>query len=220
MRQLRRILTGLTAAAALTAALSGCAAPGYTYAADGRDQAFFKVPSGWQQVRAQSVAQAQSLLSKSLAGAAGGTFSWSAAYADGDPPYTRLLTASSEPVVYASVQNVRTSLRGELSFDLMRDLLFPETPAAREQAAAAGEKLTGFQQISFTTFTTKYGLRGINELYEYDIGGLPDAFDQTVLTNTGTTKLYLLLVQCYQTCFLSHRSQIAAVINSFVVRGS
>jgi hypothetical protein len=220
MRQLRRTLTGLAAAGALIAALSGCAAPGYIYAADGRDQAFFKVPSNWGEVKAQSVAEAQSLLTKSLAGEAGGTFTWSRAYADGDPPYTRLLSASSEPVVYASVQNLRTSLRGELSFDLMRDLLFPETPSARQQAAAEGAKLTGFQQISFTTFTTKYGLRGINELYEYDIGGLPDAFDQTVLTNTGTTKLYLLLVQCYQACFLAHRSQIATVINSFVVRGS
>ena len=35
-----------------------------------------------------------------------------------------------------------------------------------------------------------------------------------------TTKLYLLLVQCYQACFISHRPQIATVVNSFTVDGS
>lgn len=221
MRQFRHTVTGLIALGALLAAVSGCAAPAYTYAADSHDQAFFEVPSGWHEVSPQSLAQAQtSLLSKSAAGSSGGSFSWSRAYSEAaNPTYTTLLTASNEPVVYASVQNVRDSLRGSLSFDLMRDLLFPVTVTARQQAAAAGEKLTGFSQISSTTFTTRYGMRGINELYEYDIGGLPDAFDQTVLTNTATSKLYLLLVQCYQDCFLANRTQIEAVVNSFTVRG-
>ena len=62
-------------------------------------------------------------------------------------------------------------------------------------------------------------MRGINELYEYTVSGRPDAFDQTVLTNSDTTKLYLLLVQCYQDCFISHQSQIKAVVESFTVRG-
>ena len=33
-------------------------------------------------------------------------------------------------------------------------------------------------------------------------------------------KLYLLLVQCNQSCFIAHKSQIATVIRSFTVRGS
>jgi hypothetical protein len=221
MRHLRHTVAGLLAAGAMLVAVSGCAAPAYTYAADSHDKAYFKVPSGWHQVNPQSLAQAQAnLLGKSAAGQTGGTFSWSRAYAAApDPPYTSLLTSSSEPVVYATVQNVKYALRGELSFDLMRDLLFPVTPSARQEAASAGEKLTGFSQISATTFTTKYGMRGINELYEYNVGGQVDTFDQTVLTNTATSKLYLLLVQCYEGCFLAHKSQIAAVINSFTVRG-
>jgi hypothetical protein len=123
-------------------------------------------------------------------------------------------------VVYASVQNLRSSLRAALSFNYMRDLLFPVTATARQEAAAAGSTLTGFDLISSTTIATKDGVRGINELYEYDVGGLPDAFDQTVLTNSSTTKLYLLLVQCYQNCFISHQAQIKTVVNSFTVRGS
>jgi hypothetical protein len=224
MRQLRRTATVMAAvAAALTVTcLAGCAAPAYTFAADTHDHAFFKVPSSWQLVNARSLADAQEvLLSHSAAGALGGKFAWSRAYSAAvDPPPNVLLSGSQSPVVYASVQNISDSLRAQLSFDQMRDLLFPVTSADRQEAAAAGDKLTGFSLAYSNEITTSDGVRGINELFEYSINGQPDAFDQTVLTNAATTKLYVLLVQCYQSCFLSHEAQIKQVVDSFTVRGS
>jgi len=224
MHHLRRTVIGVLAAgmAVLTASsLAGCAAPAYTYAADKTDHAYFEVPASWHEVSPQFVAQTQNLLTKSYAGSLGGTLAWSQAYAAASSPSSlSLLDASSNPVVYASVANLKVSLRGLLSFNVMRDLLFPVTQPARQQAAAAGETLTGFSSISYNVITTKANMRGINELFEYDINGQPDAFDLTVLTNAATTKLYLLLVQCYQNCFVSHEKQIATVVNSFTVRGS
>ena len=122
--------------------------------------------------------------------------------------------------MYASVQSLGTPLREALSFNFMRDLLFPVTSGARQQAATAGANLSGFTLVSSTVITSNDGVRGINELYEYTINGQPDAFDQTVLTNASTTKLYLLLVQCYQSCFVAHQAQIKDVVDSFTVRGS
>ncbi len=222
MRQFRRSAIGLFATGCLAVGVCACGSPAYTYATDSQDQTYFKVPSSWYQVNPQELAEVQSaLLSKSPLGAAAGAYSWSRAYsALANPPADRILDGSTEPVVYVSVQNVGATLRSELSYDVMRDVLFPVTATARQEAAAAGAKLTGFQQISSTTITNQYGMRGINELYEYTVGGLPDAFDQTVLTNVATDKLYVMLVQCYQTCFLANQKQIATVINSFLVRGS
>jgi len=225
MRQHRRSAAGLIAtglAIMIGCALTGCGAPSYVYASDSADQAYFKVPANWHEVNPQFLADTQdSLLTKSLAGAAGGPFIWSRAYdAASSPSSLSLLEASNSPVVYATVQNLRDSLRSELSFDVMRDLLFPVTPTARQEASEAGDTLTGFVLLDNSTITNKYGMRGINELYEYTIGGQPDAFDQTVLTNAATTKLYLLLVQCYQACFVAHEAQIEAVVNSFTVGGS
>ncbi len=221
MRQLRRTAVAVLSAGAALALLAGCGAPSYTYAADNADHAYFKVPTSWQQVDPAKLAEVQSAyLSNSAAGSAGGSFVWSRAYADAaKPALTSLLTGSNTPVVYASVQSLRDSLRAALSFDYMRDLLFPVTSEARQEAAAAGEHLTGFDLVASSTITSN-GVRGINELFEYDINGQPDAFDQTVLTNSNTTKLYLLLVQCYQGCFASHAAQIKAVVDSFTVRGS
>ena len=224
MRHPRRSAIALAAAAvaALVTCLSGCGAPGYTYAADSTDHAYFKVPAGWMQVNPAAVQDVQAgLLSQSAAGPAGGAFAWSRAYTPAaDPSVNALLTGSQTPVVYASVQDLGATLRSELSFDFMRDLLFPVTSQARQEATAAGEKLTGFNLVASTMITGSDGVRGINELFEYDIGGQPDAFDQTVLTNGATTKLYLLLVQCYQSCFVSHEAQIKTVVDSFTVRGS
>ena len=222
IRQLRRTAAGVVAAGTMLAGLTACAAPSFTYAADTTDQAYFKVPAQWQQVSTQAVATVQqALLSKSAAGSAGGTFDWSRAYAaTAHPSLYSLLAGSQTPVVYASVQDLSPSLRDALSFNYMRDLLFPVTAQARQTATSEGSTLTGFNLVSSTTITTKDGVRGINELFEYNIGGQPDAFDQTVLTTSSTTKLYLLLVQCYQGCFVSHEAQIRAVVDSFTVRGN
>jgi len=223
MQHIRRTVTArLAAGLALLAlgAAAGCSAPDYSVASDSSEHLYFKIPTTWREVSPQFVSEAQSLLTRSDAGALGGTYAWSRAYdAASSPSAQSLLAASNSPVVYTSVQQLKTGLRSALSFNTMRDLLFPVTSTARQEAAAAGDKLQGFLSISSSVITTKYGMRGINELYEYDIGGQPDTFDQTVLTNAATTKLYFLLVQCYQSCFLAHAKQIATVVNSFTVRG-
>jgi hypothetical protein len=104
----------------------------------------------------------------------------------------------------------------------MRNLIFPVAPDARQEATAAGEKLPGgFSLIANTTITTRYGMRGINELYEYDIGGQPGAFEDRPHQHRDQQAVpAACAVQCNRGCFLAHRAQIAAVINSFTVRGS
>lgn len=225
MRQLRRAAIAAAVVVALVpalAALAGCAAPGYAYAADSQDHAFFKVPASWYQVPAESLAAAQEeLLREAPAGASGGAIIWSRAYsAAPDPAAVDLLTSAPVPIVYASVQQLRDALRATLSFSEMRDLLFPVTTAGREEATAEGAKFKGFDLINASTITTGDGIRGISEIYEYTFNGVPDAFDQTVLTNAATTKLYLLLVQCSQSCFAKYVTQIKAVVESYTVRGS
>ncbi len=221
-RQFRRTAAAFATAGTALALLAGCGAPSYQYAADSADHAYFKVPTSWQQVSPDKVAAIQgALLNNSAAGPAGGSFIWSRAYSGAPKPaLSTLLVGSSTPAVYASVQSLKDALRSALSFDEMRDLLFPVTSQARQAAAAAGANFTGFTLVSSTVISAPGGIHGINELYEFNVGGLPDAFDQTVLTNSDTTKLYLLLVQCYQDCFASHAAQIKAVVDSFTVRGS
>jgi len=214
-------VTGALIAAAVT--LSACSAAGhYTYVTDSGDSAFFKVPPTWKPVSQDLLAAAQAqLLGSSPAGPAGGRLSWSRAYdAAARPSAGHIFAATSQPVAYASVQAMSVTQRAGLSFDSMRNLLLPVTTAARQAAKKAGAPFSGFQSIGDQVITTHDGIRGVTELFGYVIGGMPEIFDQTVLTNSATTKLYLLLVQCDQSCFVAHRAQIGTVVRSFTVRGS
>lgn len=218
-RKFHRLAGTLIAAATLSAC---SVAQNYTYVTDSGDSAYFKVPPAWKPVDQNLLAAAQArLLGSSPAGAAGGPLTWSRAYdASGQPSASHVFATASQPVVYASVQAMNTAQRAGLSFDSMRNLLLPVTSVARQAARQAGATFSGFQSIVDQVITAHDGVRGVNELFGYEIGGVPEIFDQTVLTNSATTKLYLLLVQCNQSCFIAHKSQIATVVRSFTVRGS
>jgi hypothetical protein len=205
----------------MLAGLTACAAPAYNYVSDSADNAYFKVPAGWAQVGPQTLLNFQSQLGTSLAGSQGGPIAWTRAYAAAaHPSAAELLLSSRDPVVYASVHDLPGSARDAMSFNEMRDMIFYITPGARQQAIAAGRKLPAYKLLVDDTITDKDGVHGINELYLFSFRGQVIAYDQTVLTNNSTTKLYLLLVQCEQHCFLSHLAQIKTVVQSFTVRGS
>ena len=208
------IAAGLLAAA--------CGAPSYTYAVDSQDQVYFKVPPSWKPINQQLLTRAQAAdLTNSLAGPVGGPILWSRAYdASAAPSANHIFTVTTEPVVYASVQGLSPQLRAVISFNTMRDLLLPVTDTARTRAAAAHATIPGFQSFVDQVITSSDGIRGINEIFKYDLGGSREIFDQTVLTNNPTTKLYMLLVQCDYACFVANKTQIATVVQSFTVRGS
>jgi hypothetical protein len=198
---------------ALSAA--GCSlAPQYTYVSDSADSAYFKVPPSWHQVNESSLQSAEGSSSQE------GSYLWSEAYdASAKPSVDHVFAATSEPVAYSSVISLSSNERNEISFNSMRDLLLPVTSAARQAASADHEELQGFASLSDQVITDSSNNRGIREIFDYDLGATLETFDLTVLTNSSTTKLYFLLVQCSATCFASNYPQISDVVNSFTVGG-
>jgi hypothetical protein len=193
---------------------AGCGSPSYTYVADYSDNAYFKVPPSWQQV-SESMLQSAEGQSNTA-----GTFLWSRAFdASGQPSAQHIFASTPEPVAYASVLSMSSSERASFSYNSMRDLILPVTSAARQAAAAANVPLTGFQSLSDQVVSSKSGYRGIREIFSYTIGGLPETFDLTVMTDSTTTKLYFLLVQCNDSCFVANYNQISAVEGSCTVGG-
>jgi hypothetical protein len=216
----RRYFLRVTAAIIVAGlSLVACGAGPYTYVVDSGDQAYFKVPSSWKQVNEGrlEVLESDQLQSQGT----GGSYSWTRAYeAFKTPSATLVYATSSEPVLLASVLDMSAKERNGLSFNTMRDLLLPVTAAARKEASAAHDELPGFQSVGSEVISDSGGVRGISEIFEYEIGSDQEVFDQTVLTNSATTKLYLLLVHCQLSCFAAHKDQIATVVQSFTVRGS
>ena len=144
-----------------------------------------------------------------------GSYLWSRAFdANSKPSVDHVFAATSQPVAYASVISLSSNEQGEISFNSMRDLLLPVTASARKAASADHEELEGFQSLSDQVITDSDHNRGIREIFDYDLGTAPETFDLTVMTNSDTTKLFLL-VQCTRTCFASNYKQISDVVDSF-----
>jgi hypothetical protein len=197
------------------AAAAGCSlAPQYTYASDSADSAYFKVPPSWHQVSESSLQSAEGSSSQE------GSYLWSRAYdANSKPSVDHVFAATGHPVAYASVISLSSNERSEMSFNSMRDLLLPVTATARKAASANHEELEGFHSLSDQVITDGSNNRGIREIFDYDLGTTPETFDLTVITNSATTKLYFLLVQCTEACFASDYKQISDVVSSFTVGG-
>jgi len=219
LRHLYRVAALITIGLIVGLSVTSCAAPRYTYVADSGDNAYFKVPPSWHQVDEHSL---QSAMGPSFdAGSFKvGSYLWTRAYdSSASPSAQHILTITPTPVVFASVLSLSSGGRGLLSLNGMRDLFLPVTSGARQAASAQGEQLTGFQSLSDTTITNSHGDRGIREVFDYTFNGVPETFDLTVLTDSNTTKLYFLLVQCETSSFASDYSQISQVVGSFTVGG-
>jgi hypothetical protein len=199
--------------------VSGCGAAPFSYVKNSKDQLYFKVPSGWHKLDAKSVDAVAAAAGQALA--TQGTVSWAAAF-DGskNPSADHIFTASTaDPVILAEVLDMTSTGQQTLSFDAMRDLLLPVTDAARAKLPS-DTPLSGFKSLNDEVLTKAHGLHGVHVIYAYSLNNGPiQAFDQTVLTNGDSTKLYLLFARCSADCYLSQRSKIRSVVNSFTVGG-
>lgn len=214
LRHLYRVAALIILGLTVTVSASACAAPQYNYVADSSDNAYFKVPPSWHQVsqnNLQSEVGSSSALGSSL---------WARAYdASSDPSVRHVFSSTPEPAVFAWVISLSSTERSSLSLNTMRDLFLPVSSTGRQAASEQGEQLTGFKSWSDQVITNGSGYRGIREIFNYTLNGVPETFDQTVMTNSDTTKLYVLLVQCYTSTFGADYSQISQVVNSFTVGG-
>ena len=214
MRLRLRHLYRVAPLAVVGLSVAGCLAPQYTYVSDNADNAYFKVPPSWHQVNESSLQSTEGPATQD------GSYLWSEAYdASATPSVAHIFSAAAQPVAYASVLSLSSAERNDISFNSMRDLLLPVTQAARNAAAAAHADLSGFASLSDQLLTDSHNNRGIREVFQYTLGGSPETFDLTVMTNAATTKLYFLLVQCSTACFADNYQQISNVVNSFTVGG-
>jgi len=140
-----RVVQGLVGGCAvlLGVALSGCAAPQFTYVANSSTNTYFKVPYAWHKISDSSLSSEL----KSATGGAGGA--WTVAYEAGQKPTAGdfLSFGATHPFVFAEVGQLNSTASNELSYDTLRDFFLPVTSTARQNASAQGFPLTGFKQV-------------------------------------------------------------------------
>lgn len=202
----------------IAATVTGCAAPQFTYVSDTAANTYFKVPFGWHRISDQSLA-AQFKTPGSVLGQATGT--WDVAYdAARSPAALHLFSPkATQPFVFAFVAPLSPAASKTMSDNGLRDVLLPVTAAARAQAAVSGFPLTHFKLLRDMVLSPGQGVHGVWDTFDYTYpGGIADTFGQVALTNSGSTRLYVLMVHCVTSCYIRNRGQFHTIMSSFTVR--
>lgn len=212
-----RVPKGLVGGCALllgvAVAVSGCAAPQYTYVANSSQDTYFKVPWGWHQISATSLA---SELKTANAGGA----DWTTAYQGGTKPTAKdfLGFDTPQPFVFAEVLALDPTEASTMTDAELRDGFLPVSSTARSSAAQEGFPFTGFKQIRDQTLELSQGVHGVRETFDYSYTGRSDTFDEVALTNSAKSLVYLLVLHCTTSCYSSDQTQINDVMSSFTIR--
>jgi hypothetical protein len=211
-----RVAKGLVGGCAIVlgVAVSGCAAPQYTYVVNSSQGAYFKVPYGWHKISDGSLAAELKAVSS---GAGAG---WMAAYEAGSKPTADdyLAFDTSQPFVFSETGKLSSTESSALSYDSLRDFYLPVTSTARTSAASENFPLTGFEQLRDQVLTPSQGVHGVRETFDYTDSGVADTFDVIALTNADQTEVYLLALHCTTSCYSADRTEINDVMSSFTVR--
>jgi hypothetical protein len=205
--------------AIIVSLLVGCSAPEYTYVSSSKYNTVFRVPADWNRIPEEE-------LEKTLFGDESATSqlvaenAWVAGFDASEKPDVDHLFGSNaeEPNLYAVVRDLDPQTQGQLSLDGMRDLLLPVTEDARQRAEAAGLSPEGFELLQDEQIETEGGLRGVRVVYNYDLGESLQTFDQTVLVDQSTSRVYMLLVRCSATCYRDRSDELKGVVTSFTVK--
>jgi hypothetical protein len=209
-----RGLAGLSALlVAVTVAVAGCGAPQFTYVANSSANTYFKVPYGWHPINRDA-------LSKELGSGSG---AWSVAYDAGPAPSAAhaFSFGISQPFVFALVGQLSTTESNQISYNGLRDFVFPVTSAARQTATKDSYPLTNFQLISDSVLNPGQGIHGVRDVFSYTYpDGSVDTFDQVAYLNADSTKVYVLMIHCQTRCYSENVGEINQVMTSFTVRSS
>jgi hypothetical protein len=214
-RSRRGLIGGLTLLfGALTMiGLSACAAPAYTYVADGSAGAFYKVPSQWHQLSQKNLDAALSAEGLSADGI------WATAFDAASTPSGDdfLAPGLSQPFTFAEVGTLSSTGSNELSYNMLRDFMLPVSSSAR--SADTDFPLTDFKSLRDQTITAAQGVHGVRETFQYTFPttGETDTFDEDSLTNADQTVVYFLLVHCTNTCYEQDQNSINTVMTSFTI---
>jgi len=199
------------------AGLSGCGAPAYTYVADSAAKTYYKVPNSWHPVSKES-------MNAALAAAGGsGQGIWLTAF-DGTkvPAGDHFLSFQvTKPFAFSEIGKLNSDASNALSYNTLRDFMLPVTATQRQNDAASGSfPLSGFKLLRDDTITSKGGVHGVRETFQYTYKGVTDTWDEDVLTNANQNTVYFLIVHCTDSCYAQNQADINTVMSSFTVGSS
>ena len=208
----------LAVVGAVAAGSAACSTSGFTYVKNTGEGAYFKVPDDWKlyKLDPNSLPDDRPFFDPGT-GATPVEGPWRVVFdADQKPDVTHLEDEVPEAIVgQAEVSPIDASVRDQVSNIDLRALALDGTadPIALYQQGS-----TDIEIVRYESLTTGEGLRGNRIVLNKLVNGSYVTIDQIALVDPGTTTLYRFLVKCSSKCYLQHRSEIDAVVDSWQIR--
>ncbi len=193
--------------------LSACEGSGYSYISNASTKTYFKVPEEWELFERNEMMSGESpaISLQSLQGAAD---LWVVAFdAAPSPDLDNVLATSSQhPPGYALVRPLTEQERDTYSLASLRNEVVPLDRLKKAEGQV--------EPISEEAIELESGAHGSRLVNNIEVEGDVFTLDQTGLVDSGTHRVYVLVIGCRAACYEANKAVIDQVADSWTIEES
>jgi hypothetical protein len=187
------------------------------YAGDKSSGVFFTVPSGWKMVSQKALHDLQATSNSSVSQTRLQAVRYEEAYSPNTFTSSDVLSLRTpiSVIAYARVRSLTGDEMNAVSYNWLRDLVYPVTTWINSPSAASGFELLDDLEV------VQPGGRGVETIYKVTgSDGIPQTIDQTAIVSTDRSAIYVLLVRARTSFYQKNGALISKLAQSFTVKGS
>ena len=180
---------------------------------------FVAIPKGWNRISESAIhnreMQSTSLVAKARAQAV--VFQEAYSYSSGVSPAEVLsVNAPKDAIVYLRVRDLNGDEMNSVSYNWLRDLVFPLTSWLGGSASniPQWELLDDLENV-------QKGARGVQSLYSVTGSDkVSQTISQTALVSDDRSRIYFLMIRAKTSWYNTHKAILKKIADSFTVRGN
>jgi len=186
------------------------------YAGDKKSGVFFTVQNGWRMVSQKELHDLQATSKNSVTQSRLQAVSYETAFSPDQITASDVLSLSSPDsvIAYARVRGLSGDEMNAVSYNWLRDLVFPVTTWINSPASAPGFELFNDLEV------VQPGARGIESIFKVTgSDGISQTIDQTALVSNDHSSIYIFLIRAKSSYYEKNMNVISKLAHSFTVKG-
>ena len=206
----------LVAAASLIVSLSACTSS-QIYAGDKKSGVYATIPKDWQSLSQLALRNYEAQAKDAASQAKLALVIYESAFSPSkiSPEEVLSLKTPDKPIVYLRVRALTGDEMNAVSYNWLRDLIYPITTWL-----SASSPVNGFELIDDLE-NVQAGARGVESIFNVrGKDGVLETVDQSALVSTDRSTIYILLIRCPASYYENHLSQLKKISKSFTVKGA
>jgi len=186
------------------------------YAGDKKAGVYFTVPNGWQNVSQKQLHDLQATSKSATTQTRLQAVMYESAYSPNHITANDVLSlnAPSSVIAYARVRGLTGDEMNAVSYNWLRDLVFPVTTWINAPVTSSAFELLDDLEV------VQSGGRGVETIFKATgSDGISQTIDQTAIVSTDRSAIYVLLIRARTDYYEKNSALISKLAHSFTVKG-